>query len=171
MKSEKQNPLTSIVEVVRDDKNPLHSPITRMVASAKAAGFNWGAEAHYADGFEKKDDGSVERTVTWVLDGGKKAHFAWAENDGGRWILREEWINFKTFKERYMDIDWVEANPDHPISYMRVSHRAHIEFSKSIKKLPKQEIIRKGKKTGMIPETASDEERAKIYKGIGIRTK
>ncbi len=54
---------------------------------------------------------------------------------------------------------------------MRTTHRAHSKINNSIKTLPKQEIIKKGKKTAMIPETASDEERAKIYKAIGFRTK
>lgn len=160
--------ISNTIAIVRDEGlSPAQSPNTRLVASARACGFDWGQKNPFMDSIEELKDGGIKRTVTFVMDGAQVVPFMWATREDGRLVAKEEEINFDTFRSRYTNMEWVEANPDHPISYLRVGHRAHGQMLKKIKTLPQHSIIRKGKRIGAIPTNASDEDRNKALKFLG----
>jgi hypothetical protein len=165
------NPLLSIgtkVEILRDSMSPYQSPNTRLVSSARACGFDWGIEKPFMDAIEEKPDGTVERTVTWVMNASQKKEFVWAERDDkGNLVARSEEIDFNEFRARFLDLAWIEANPDHPISYLRATHRHHGRMLASIKSLPQHVIVRNGKRTAAIPTNATPEDRARALRALG----
>lgn len=156
------------LELVRDNKKAAQSPNTRLVASGRACGFKYGTDKPFMESYEEVD-GEVQVTVTWLMDASIKVPFIWAEKQNGRLVAREETISFGEFRSRYIDKDWIEANPDHPISYLRATHTQHISMLKTISKLPKHHVIRKGKAKVSIPDNASDEERAYFLNQLNKR--
>lgn len=171
MSPKQKSPILNIgtkVEIIRDQMSPYQSPNTRLVASARACGFDWGIDAPFMDAIEEKPDGSVERTVTWVMNAGQKKEFIWAERDAdGNLVAKCEEIDFNEFRRRFLDLTWVAANPDHPISYQRATHRHHGGMLKSIKSLPQHIIVRNGKRTAAIPTNATPEEKVRCLKALG----
>lgn len=152
-----------------DELSPFQSPNTRLVSAALACGLPYGdAEANFKDEVEELPDGQLKRTVRWVMDGDKKVPFIWAEEDEhGNLKAKKEMLTFKEFRDRYIDLDWVRSNPDHPISYLRGTHFHHTRMLKQIKEQPQHSIIRRGRRTASIPDNATEEERKKALKFIG----
>lgn len=156
------------LEILRDNNSPQKSPNTRLVAAARTCGFPYGAEKNFLDAIEETSEGNLERTVSWVMNGSVEMPFIWAtEDEDGNLKAHKEMIDFRTFRDRYTDLDWVKANPDHPISYLRGCHWHHTRMLKTIKGLPQHTVIRRGKRTASIPSDATDEEKAKALKFIG----
>lgn len=157
------------IRVVSDQKPPLQSPNTRLIASSRGCGFDWAAKSPFMHSFEEKDDGSVEQNVRWLMNGDQQVEFLWATRDeNGRLQAHEEKIGFAKFRERYIDLDWCRDNPDHPIAYLRATHRHHAKLLKAIHKMPKHEVIRNGKATASIPTNATPEERAELLSLLGV---
>jgi hypothetical protein len=156
------------IGIVQDDKSPFQSPNTRLVASARGVGFDWAAKSPYINSFEEKPDGTVEQSTRWLINGDQKLEFLWAtRDDEGRIEAHEEKISFGKFRERYTDLEWCRNNPDHPIAYMRASHRHHAKLLKAIHSMPRHEIIRNGKATASIPTDSTPEQRAELLRLLG----
>lgn len=119
------------------------------------------------DSVEEKEDGTTERNVTWVMNGDEKMPFIWATEENGKLVAHKEEITFDEFRKRYTNLDWVKANPDHPISYLRGSHWHHTRMLKLIKDLPQHEIFRRGKRIASVPRNATKAEMKKVMKFIG----
>lgn len=168
--SKDSNPILNIgtkIEIIRDSMSPYQSPNTRLVASARASRFEWGIENPFMDGIEEMPDGTVSRTVTWVMNAGQKREFIWAERDeAGNLVAKSEEIDFNEFRRRYLDRAWITANPDHPISYLYATHWHHMGMLKRIKELPQHVIIRHGKRTASIPTNASPEDKERALRAI-----
>ena len=166
-----KNPILNIgtkIEVLRDSMTPYRSPKTRLVSAARAVGFTWGIDAPFMDAIETKPDGTVERNVTWVMNASQKREFIWAHrNADGTLTAKVEEIDFNEFRARFLSLNWIEANPDHPISYLRATHRHHGRMLASINTLPQHVIVRNGRRTAAIPTNATPEDRAKALKALG----
>lgn len=166
-----KSPILSVgtkVEIIRDHLPPSQSPNTRLVSAARACGFSWGIDAPFMDAIEEKDDGTVDRTVTWVMNASENKEFIWAEKDArGNLVAKKEEIDFNTFRKRFLDMEWIAANPDHPISYLRATHRHHGRMLQTIKSLPQHVIVRNGKRIASIPTNATPEEKARAIKALG----
>ena len=156
------------LELVSDNKKAAHSPNTRLVASALACGFKYGTDKPFMESYEEVD-GETQVSVTWLMDASTKVPFTWVENQEGKLIAREESITFGEFRSRYIDREWIEANPDHPISYLRATHTQHLSMLKTIAKLPKHHVIRKGSSKVSIPDNATPEERAYFLNQLNKR--
>lgn len=151
------------LEILRDDKSPYQSPNTRLVSAARAVNFNWGNNAPFTDAFEEKDDGSVERTVTWCMDGDQSVEFVYAKRtEEGKLVACEEKIKFTEFRKRYTDLEWCRSNPDHPIAYLRAAHFHHARMLKAIHKLPRHQVVKRGNRKVSIPTDISEAERKKL---------
>jgi hypothetical protein len=166
-----KSPLLTVgtkVEILRDSMSPYQSPNTRLVSAARACGFEWGTSDSFMDAIEEKLDGTIERTVTWVMNAAQKREFIWAERTAdGTLVAKSEEIDFNEFRNRFLNLDWISANPDHPISYLRATHRHHGRMLATIKTLPQHVIVRNGARTASIPTNATPEERARALRALG----
>jgi len=101
----------------KNDENPIASLLTRCASAAFTCGFDLLTPKCYqhhviVDEAEDLDpDEEPQRSVTWIWDAKQKVTF--------RPIAAEEEIGIHEFRSRFEDLDWIEKNPDHPISYMR----------------------------------------------------
>jgi hypothetical protein len=87
--------------------------------------------------------GTPKRTVTWLMNAAKTVRFVP--------IPKEEEITFSEFKRRFLSQDWCEANPDHPISYMRGIIENKGGLVDKIKTLMPMLLLRKGKRVAIVP--------------------
>ena len=138
----------------KNDENPITSFLTRCVAAAFACGFDLLSPKCFqhhvmVDESAPDDDDEPDRSVTWIWDGKQTVKF--------RPIPAEEDISILEFKRRFEDLEWIQANPDHPISYMR----AFLEQSrKTMAKVsgPPALRIRRGDDEVVAPPGATPEE-------------
>ena len=150
----------STVAIVRDhDTPPVESRNTRLIGSAIASGCEFGTEKAFSDTIEDVC-GNPKRTVTWMMDGGKKIKFTP--------IAKEEEINFVEFQKRFNSQEWCEANPDHPISYMRAAFDSHHGLVDKIKTMRPMLLIRKGKRLAIVPSGNDPESKAQREKILSI---
>lgn len=145
------------ISFVRDDKNPLQSPNTRIIAGALVAGGKFANEKPLLDTIEQVD-GKPKRTVTWVMDGDTKLSF--------RPDFEAEDITFEEFKERFENLEWCEANADHPISYLRAYSDMMNRLRDKIRTMKPMLLVRKGRRTALIPADASPEKKREILSMI-----
>jgi hypothetical protein len=87
--------------------------------------------------------GTPKRTVTWLMNAAKTVRFVP--------IPKEEEITFTEFKRRFLSQEWCEANPDHPISYMRGIIENKGGLVDKIKTLMPMLLLRKGKRVAIVP--------------------
>lgn len=138
--------------------HPLTSLLTRTAAAARTVGFQLLTEKSYSHSLE--DDGSPEgrRETNWVWAAGQTATF--------RPNFPEETISLREFAARFQDLEWVKANPDHPIAHMRWYLEILGRTLDEVKRLGTCEKIRRdlpgSKVFCLIPPDATDEERAEI---------
>jgi len=133
--------------------NPMTSFNTQLIACALVSGFKLIDPGGFRDTVEQTDDGAVRR-VEWYIDGASKATFT--TNTG------EEQVEFPVFRQRFESEQWCLDNPDHPISFMRWSFRAHATLRDHIRTLKPAALIRRGNKCITVPEGLSDEKRLKL---------
>lgn len=127
---------------------------TRLVAAAITSGIlPISGGGFYSDTVEDKGDGNIRRQVTWCLNGKATAHF--------KPDFKEETIDFNEFRDRFDSLEWCEANPNHPISYMRGYVEHHMRFVDKIKTQRPMMLIRKGKRTAVVPSGNDPESVAK----------
>ena len=166
-----KSPLLSVgtkIEIIRDSMSPYQSPNTRLVSAARACGFEWGIKDPFMDAIEEKPDGTIERTVTWVMNAAQKREFVWAHREkDGTLTAKSEEIDFNEFRSRFLSLEWIEANPDHPISYLRATHRHHGRMLATIKTLPQHVVVRNGARIASIPTNATPEDRARALRALG----
>ena len=135
------------ITVVRDtDTQPTKSRNTLLVAASLASGGIFATENAFSDTVENLP-GGPKRTCTWLMDGAQKMRF--------EPIPQAEDITFDEFRKRYESQDWCEANPNHPISYLRAAHEHHNRLVDKIKTLKPMMLLRKGKRIAIVP-TGSD---------------
>lgn len=146
----------SSIAFVRDfDTSPLESRNTRMIASACASGAEFASEKSYSDTIEDVA-GTPKRTVTWLMNGSKTMRFSP--------IPKEEEVTFLEFQQRFNSQEWCEANPNHPISYMRAAFDANTKLVDVTKNIRPMLLIRKGKHIATVPSGNDPESKAQREK-------
>lgn len=90
------------IAIIQDNENPQKSANTDLIGSWLTAGGQLVRNGGYQD-YEK--DG--KRNVIWLVDLSVKAE------------IDDEMIDFKTFRERFENIEWCKAHPKSDISWMR----------------------------------------------------
>lgn len=140
-------------------KLPAADFLTRIVAAAFACGFDLLTSKcfqHHVKVDEAADpDPSAEpdRRVTWIWDGKQKVTF--------RPIPAAEEITIVEFRRRFEDLEWIQANPDHPISYMRAFLEQSRKTMEKVSGEPALLVIRGDEKVIAPPgSTAEDIDRA-----------
>ena len=71
-------------------------------------------------------------------------------------IPQSETLTFAEFRDRYDSLAWCEANPDHPIAYMRALNDHHNRLVDKIKTMRPMLLLRKGKNRIAIVPSGSD---------------
>ena len=132
----------TIAVIREEDVKPSESRNTRMIAAAIASGGMFASDKAFIDTIEETPTGP-KRTVTWLMDGAVKLGF-----DP---IPQAEQIDMAEFRRRFDSQDWCEANPNHPIAYMRAMHDHHNRLLDKIKTMRPMLLIRKGKRFAIVP--------------------
>jgi hypothetical protein len=147
----------STVAIVRDyDTPPVESRNTSMVAGALTSGSEFATQKAFSDTIEDVG-GKPKRTVTWMMDGGKKIKFTP--------IAKEEEITIMEFRKRFLSREWCEANPNHPISYMSGFDENKRGLVDKIKNMLPMYLLRKGNRTAVVP-SGNDPESKSIREKI-----
>ena len=133
---------TTVAIVREHDTPPMKSRNTSMIAGAITSGFEFATEKAFSDTVEDVG-GTPKRTVTWLMNAAKTVRFGP--------IPKEEEITFSEFKRRFLSQEWCEANPDHPISYMRGIIENKGGLVDKIKTLMPMLLLRKGKRVAIVP--------------------
>jgi hypothetical protein len=142
-----------VLTFLRDDKSPLQSPNTRIVAGALIAGAKFANERPLLDVIENTEAGP-KRTVTWVMDGSKTIEF--------KPDFEAEEIGFEEFKERFESLEWCEANADHPIAYMRGFSDMMNRLREKVQTMKPMLLVRRGRRTALIPADSTPDRKAEI---------
>ena len=144
---------TPVVWNSRED--PRTDFLTRIAAAAFAADFDLPGPKFYqhhliVDEELEEEPEEIDRRVSWIWDGSQKVKFTP--------IAAEEEITIQEFRRRFEDLDWIRANPTHPISYMRAFlEQSRKTMEKVIATKPCLRITR-GDDTVIAPPGATDEE-------------
>jgi hypothetical protein len=136
----KQGDTIAIVRETND--HPARSRNTRLIAAAISSGAVFASGQALCDAVEETANGP-RRTVTWLMDGAAKMTFE--PIDGS------EEITFDEFRRRFESLDWCEANPNHPISYLRAMSDHHSRLLDRIKSNRPMLLKRKGKRVAIVP--------------------
>jgi hypothetical protein len=145
------------IAIVRETTDfPSKSRNTRLIAAAISSGAVFAADQALCDAVEETPQGP-RRTVTWLMDGAAKMTFE--PIDGS------EEITFDEFRRRFESLDWCEANPNHPIAYLRAMNDHHSRLLDRIKANRPMLLKRKGKRVAIVPsgsDAASKAQREQI---------
>lgn len=133
---------TTVAIVREHDTPPMKSRNTSMIAGALTSGFEFATDKAFSDTVEDVG-GTPKRTVTWLMNAAKTVRFVP--------IPKVEEITFSEFKRRFLSQEWCEANPDHPISYMRGIIENKGGLVDKIKTLMPMLLLRKGKRVAIVP--------------------
>jgi Flp pilus assembly protein TadD len=104
------------------------------------------------DTIEEGHDGKPRRTVVWLL---KDAQIEFKATEA-------ETISQAEFLKRWNDREWLAANPDHPISYVRVYQENLSSLRNHIKSATPTIKIVRGGRAAFIPANATEAERSKL---------
>lgn len=145
----------SSFQCIRDDRAPLQSELTKMIIAARTCGAKWWNGGKSAFHYGVSEAGKIE--VQWTFDAAKCMSFRLPDGE-------METIDFAEFWRRWESDAWIEANPDHPIAYLKVfCATMHAMRAYRVEQKPSL-VLRKGKRVANIPAEASDEEREKIMR-------
>jgi len=145
------------ISTLRDDVPPGKSTNTQLIAAALASGAEFlDPRKAYFHTIEKANgDGQEQHQVTWALNA--KTHLEYRLATG-----ETERITFLEFVRRWNDTAWLQANLDHPITYMKYAFAHYRTMIKAIKSGVPTVLIRQGERKYFIPADASDEKVAEI---------
>jgi hypothetical protein len=139
------------VSVLADHEHPLKSANTHLVAASCTAGAELAPQG-YLDTIEQGLDGKPRRTVVWLLSD-KQITFAPTEG---------ETISTQEFIKRWNDREWLEQNPDHPITFMRYYQQTLAKLRDAIRDQTPTIKVTRGGRAAYIPSNATEEERQKL---------
>jgi hypothetical protein len=128
-----------------------------MIAAALACGFSFHdpKEAYLHTIETVGADGKQAHQVTWALKGGEVVEFRLPNGT-------TEHIGFLEFARRWKDQDWLLANPEHPIGYLKCAFAQYKALIHAIKQEVPTIVLRQGERKYLIPADAPDEEVAKL---------
>jgi hypothetical protein len=141
------------IHFLRDDQPPATSTNTRIIAGALISGGTFASPKPFLDAIEDTPTGP-KRQVTWCMDADKLMEFLPE--------FEAESINFGEFARRFLSAEWCEANPHHPISYMRAYSEQLNRLRDKLRTMKPMVLIRRGNKHVLIPADADAARREKI---------
>lgn len=141
---------------VRGDGAPIKAPEFGAVIAVLVSGCQFSSENPLLDMLFERD-GQPKESFVFSFDGDKLATFDPK--------FPRETISVKEIERRFLSDDWVNANPHHPIAYMRHFYEERNRRVGEIKNRPRMEVVEAINSTGgkslcFIPENATPEERA-----------
>jgi hypothetical protein len=139
------------VSVLADHEHPLKSANTHLVAAACTAGAELAPQG-YLDTIEQGLDGNPRRTVVWLM-ADKEITFS---------AVEAETISTQEFIKRWLDKEWLAANPDHPITFMRYYQQTLAKLRDAIRDQTPTIKVTRGGRAAYIPASASEAERSKL---------
>lgn len=139
------------VSVLSDHEHPLKSSNTHLVAATTTAGGELAPQG-YLDTIEQGVDGKPRRTVVWLL----------ADKQIEISPFAGETISTQEFIRRWMDREWLKANPDHPITFMRYYQTNLQSLRDAIREQTPTLKITKGGRSAFLSANATEEERSKL---------
>lgn len=98
------------------------------------------------------------RSVVWLWDASKRATF--------RPNFKEETISLAEFERRFESLDWCMANPDHPISFLRIYLDKLQKYLGIIQDSPPGVRIQRGDATAVVPHDATEAEVEEIFQKL-----
>ncbi|MFK5923273.1 MAG: hypothetical protein QM496_13935 [Verrucomicrobiota bacterium] len=142
-------------------ENPLTDFMTRCAFAALTSGCDLisdkGFQHTVADDAETVADLDASRSVTWIWDNNKTAHFG---------PVAEETISIQEFERRFMSDTWYLENPEHPISYMRAFlEKSRDGFGKIASIKPSRRVCRDDA-VATVPHDASDAEIDAVFEQL-----
>ena len=129
------------VRITEAEADPLSSPNTIMVVCLLTLGIPL-AEP-FKDLRELLDGNRKRREIVWVL------------KDKSLCGTYDTLEMIKAWK----DPEWVKANAEHPLAYMKVAFENHTRAIDHLKRNVPIALIRKGRKIGLIPFNATAQEK------------
>lgn len=140
----------------KSKEDPRTDFLTRIAAAAFTAGFDLISSKGYqhhviVDESPAADPAApVDRSVTWIWDGRQTVTFSPA--------FAEETIGLAEFRARFESLEWVAANPHHPIAYMRAFLEKSRDTMGKVTTMPPALRITRGDRTVVAPPGATEEE-------------
>ena len=139
------------LSILVDHVHPLSSANTHAVSAAITCGGTL-AENGYLDTIEQGHDGKPRRTVVWLVKDGQ-VEFKPFEG---------ETIPISELLKRYQDSEWIAANPDHPIAFIKCQMINVGSLRDHIKNATPTIKVSRGGRTAFIPANATEAERQKL---------
>ncbi len=139
------------LSVLADHEHPLKSANTHLVAAAATSGGEIAPQG-YLDTIEQGHDGKPRRTVVWLM---ADKEITFNSFDG-------EKISTAEFIKRWLNKEWLAANPDHPITYMRFYQKTLQSLRDAIREQTPTIKVTRGGRAAYIPASATEEQRAKL---------
>jgi hypothetical protein len=144
------------VRVVKSrDDQPLSSLEGASCVAALTAGYRLidGKQIkNFEDYVEDTGTGELIRETVWVFDDTVTADFG------------DERLPLEAFLAKFRDLEWCQANPSHPIAYLRHQHENLSKFRDHFRKHRPMILLRKGKRTLKIRPDLTPEDKAKWLK-------
>lgn len=141
--------------VLVDDSHPLKSANTQAVAASRAIGGEI-QEQGYLNSVGIDANGRSKRTVVWALEA-RQIEFK---------PFAGETISQQDFLKRWSDHEWIKANPDHPIAFMK-AYQIQISWLRDQVRATEPSFEIKGSRgTAYINPSDSDEVKNRLIKEI-----
>ena len=137
------------IDFVQDHAHPLKSPNTDLVGAWLTCGGSLLQEDPYSWTVEDTDAGP-RQTMTYHIDGDQVANFNGVS------------MEFAEFRKNWLSREWCDANPEHPISYMRLFRDNIVKLKTWIKEQKPAVLIRRGKRVAVIHPDLPEARKAQI---------
>jgi hypothetical protein len=141
------------IAFVRGNGSPLFSRETAMVSAWLISGGKLASNKALVDYVEEVEAAPV-RSYVWSIDGSVACMFG------------SESLEFAEFRKRFLDDDWVRANADHPISYLRAQSDQLLGFQQTIKARKPALLVRKRNRFAIIPADAPPATRKSLLQNL-----
>jgi len=138
------------ISYVRDNLPPLQSPNTDLMIAWVTSGGKQAAKS-FEDAVEQTPDGP-KRTVTYSFDGDSKVDFVGFDSG----------IDFEEFRRRWLSDEWIFANADHPIAYMKLLLKNSRIIRAWLREQKPAALIRRGNRLAYIPADCPEDRKKRI---------
>lgn len=146
------------IQFVRGEDSPAKSAKTALVAAACVSGVKLAGNKPFLHTLENVD-GQAQRRFTFAIDAASEVTF--------RPNFSEETIDFAEFRKRYESDEWVAANPDHPIAYLRAMADALLTLQAKAREIKPALLVRKGSRFALVPQDAPPEKARELLAMLG----
>ena len=137
------------IDFVKDNLHPIKSPNTDLIGAWLTCGGSLLQEDPYSWTVEDSEQGP-RQTMTYHIDSGKIADFNGVK------------MEFQEFRNSWNSREWCDANPEHPISYMRLFRDNMVRLKAWIRDEKPAVLIRRGNRVAVIHPDLAEAKKAKI---------